>query len=393
VTENELAATEGDAEFNIRSLHRDKYRLLAKNRGCAVGFMPDDGTGKTEVFRVEDFELVPIDPNNNGFFFGGDSYVIRYTYNKAGREHVIIYFWQGSSSSQDERAASAIHALRMDDELGGRAVQIRVVQGKEPQHFLRIFRGKLVIFMGGHASGFKNVHDHDSYDVDGTRMFQIRGTCANDVRAVQVEEVARSLNSDDVFVLETPTTTYLWMGKGSSDEEKEFAKNIVQLVSPDRESVPLGEETEPDEFWEAIGGRGDYDHAVQMPDAPLLPTRLFQCVDASGKFRVEEIAHFKQEDLDADDVMILDTGDEVYVWVGNGASDEEKKKSLSLVENYIRTDPTDRSLDSTVILQLHQGEEPRAFTAVFEHWDPQLWKTRPNLDSIKEETKMKNAQL
>jgi hypothetical protein len=355
--------------------------------------MPDDGTGNTEVFRVEDFELVPVDADNNGFFFGGDSYVIRYTYNKSGSDHVIIYFWQGVSSSQDERAASAIHALRLDNELGGKAIQIRVVQGKEPQHFLRMFRGKLVVFMGGHASGFKNVRDHDTYDVDGTRMFQVRGTCPYDVRAVQVEEVAKSLNSDDVFILETPAATYLWTGKGSSDEEKEFAQNIVPTVCPDREPVPVEEGAEPGSFWEAIGGQGDYDHSFGMPDSPLLPTRLFQCALTSGKFKVEEIAHFTQEDLDPDDVMILDTGDEVYVWAGRGASNEEKKKSLNMVENYIRSDPTDRSLDNTVILQIHQGEEPRAFTSVFKHWDPQLWETRPTLDSVKEETQHKNSQV
>ena len=26
------------------------------------------------------------------------------------------------------------------------------------------------------ASGFKNVHDNDTYDVDGTRLFRVRGT-------------------------------------------------------------------------------------------------------------------------------------------------------------------------------------------------------------------------
>ena len=33
------------------------------------------------------------------------------------------------------------------------------------------------------------------------------------MRAVQVEEKAGSLNSNDCFVLETPKATYLWYGK------------------------------------------------------------------------------------------------------------------------------------------------------------------------------------
>ena len=60
----------------------------------------------------------------------------------------------------------------MDDELSGKATQVRVVQGREPRHFIKMFGGKMVVFSGGKASGFKNVHDHDTYDADGTRMFR-----------------------------------------------------------------------------------------------------------------------------------------------------------------------------------------------------------------------------
>jgi gelsolin len=48
---------------------------------------------------------------------------------------------QGQDSTQDEKATSAIHTVRLDSELGGKAVQVRVTQGHEPRHFLRIFRG------------------------------------------------------------------------------------------------------------------------------------------------------------------------------------------------------------------------------------------------------------
>lgn len=71
----------------------------------------------------------------------------------------------------------------------------------------------MVVFMGGHASGFKNLRDHDTYDKDGTMLFQVRGSCPEDVRAVQVAEKAASLNSDDSFYLVTPGTDYLWFGK------------------------------------------------------------------------------------------------------------------------------------------------------------------------------------
>lgn len=34
----------------------------------------------------------------------------------------------------------------MDQQFGGAPVQVRVTMGKEPRHFMAIFKGKLVIF-------------------------------------------------------------------------------------------------------------------------------------------------------------------------------------------------------------------------------------------------------
>ena len=44
-------------------------------------------------------------------------------------------------------------------------VQVRVTQGKEPQHFLELFKGKTIIHKGGHASSFNNSDDADRYTI------------------------------------------------------------------------------------------------------------------------------------------------------------------------------------------------------------------------------------
>ncbi len=43
---------------------------------------------------MQDFDLIPLDEDYYGMFFGGDSYVIKYTYEKDSRQGYIIYFWQ-----------------------------------------------------------------------------------------------------------------------------------------------------------------------------------------------------------------------------------------------------------------------------------------------------------
>lgn len=53
---------------------------------------------------------------------------------------------QGRHATSDEIAASAFQAVNIDNKYNGAPVQVRVVMGKEPRHFLAIFKGKLIIF-------------------------------------------------------------------------------------------------------------------------------------------------------------------------------------------------------------------------------------------------------
>jgi len=247
-----------------------------------------------------------------------------------------------------------------------------VMQGTEPRHFIKMFAGNLVTFTGGKASGFKNVHEHDTYDVDGTRLFRVRGTCDEDVRAVQIQpETAASLDTDDVFVLEHKTEhTWVWIGKGASDFEKDAAIKVAKNVSPDNEAELIEEESEPEEFWAALGGKADYSKIVR--NSPILDPRLFHCYESpsSGVLRPIEIADFEQGDLVPDDVMILDSGAEIYNWIGKDANEDEIKKALDLSKKYLRSDPTARDDTNTLIFSVKQGSEPSSFTACFPAFNP-----------------------
>lgn len=44
---------------------------------------------------------------------------------------------------------------------------------------------------------------------------------------------------------------------------------------------------------------------------PLHSPRLFECSNQTGRFLMTEVADFTQDDLDEDDVMLLDTWEEV----------------------------------------------------------------------------------
>jgi len=353
--------------------------IAAMHNKAASETPVDDGSGSLQIWRIEDFKKVEVPPEKYGQFYGGDSYILLYTYKDArGKEQFIIYFWQGRDSSKDEIGASALLAKELDDEMGGAPVQVRVVQGKEPAHFRQLFKGTMVIHAGGRASGFKNVADADSFDDDGVSLFHVRGSNALNVCGVQTEEKAASLNSMDCFVLVTPGAVYSWHGTGALPEEVESADKIAAILKdhsygppgtapPSREIIAVTEGDEDEAFWAALGGKGEYAQQPVGEPAPSEP-RLFHCTNAYGKFQVEEVENFTQEDMLEDDVMLLDVGTAVYLWIGSGCNAEEKQKSMETAQDYNKSATDGRDPDIPII-EVKSGSEPLLFTQFFPGWD------------------------
>lgn len=46
---------------------------------------------------------------------------------------------------QNEKGTVAYLTVELDDAIGGDSVQTRVVQNKEPHHFLELFKGKYIV--------------------------------------------------------------------------------------------------------------------------------------------------------------------------------------------------------------------------------------------------------
>lgn len=176
-----------------------------------------------------------------------------------------------------------------------------------------------------------------------------------------------------------------------------MALSVASWMSADAEPNVIAEGAEPEAFWEALGGKSDYDREIDLPGAPVLEPRLFHCrILRNGKIRLEEVHDFDQSDLDVDDIMIVDGGDEIYLWEGKGATNEEKEKSMEmakvslifklqrisdhdlydlllLLQLYIRSDPSERSEDNAPIVKVRESHEPRSFKRLFPSWDDAYW--------------------
>ncbi|XP_034565918.1 scinderin like a [Notolabrus celidotus] len=348
----------------VKQIPFDATGLHGNTTMAAHHGMVDDGSGKVQIWRVEGGEKVPVKPSTYGEFFGGDCYLVLYTYNTGGRERHIIYTWQGQKCSKDELGASAYLTVNLDDSMGGVATQVRVSQGQEPPHLVSIFKDKpLVIHLGG------TCRKHGESETANVRLYHVRRSSTRASRAVEVEPTATSLNTNDVFVLKSPEALFMWKGKGATNEEMVAAKYVAGLLGGTAKEVD--ETKEPAGFWKALGGKKDYQTSPQLQNVVRSP-RLFACSNKTGRLIAEEVpGEATQVDLAADDVMIMDTWAQVFVWVGKEANETEKTGSLKIAQDYLNSDPSARY--GTPISIIKQGQEPLIFTGWFHAWDPKMW--------------------
>ncbi|KAI8431817.1 hypothetical protein MSG28_016228 [Choristoneura fumiferana] len=171
------------------------------------------------------------------------------------------------------------------------------------------------------------------YDADGISNYVvyywlIYGTKAGeDMRAEQVPEVTTSLNPDDVFLLETPNKVYT-----SSQVEKDEAVHFVhRILGADRQFQVITQGSEPDDFFSYLNGDASQISSTESwrelvtrrlgTEARLFDADIF----GDNTVSFEEIFNIKQSELHSDDAYVLDTGDELYVWIGKDTTNHKKR--------------------------------------------------------------------
>lgn len=109
--------------------------------------------------------------------------------------------------------------LQLDAEENYTTHIVQMLQGRECQHFLQIFKGKMRSFIG------------KSTDYDPTRLktpsyylLQVEGSATYNSKAYQVNMRASSLDTNYCFVLRKNTHYYIWCGINTTIGNREIAK-------------------------------------------------------------------------------------------------------------------------------------------------------------------------
>ncbi len=333
-----------------------------------------DTAGKQEgiqIWRVENirdengnpkFGINPWDPKRYGEFYSGDSYIVLQTKKDEESESFVydIFFWIGSSSSQDEYGVAAYKANELDDLLDDAPVQHREVQYHESDMFMKCFENDLKYLDGGIDSGFRDVDETSSEISMPKRMFRIRKTKRSTIKCVQVAPSCDSLNNGDAFVLHTGKRVFVWFGETSSAHEKFKATQVAKYMasgSNGKVDVKNAEDDE-EEFWNAIGGKGDIkeDEGEDFSEVEKFnETKMYVLSDVDSILKVEERPATKTN-LVSNDVCLIDIGKVVYVWIGSGSTTREQTQAMVLVQKHLAS--FGRAVNTNVV-RVKEGQEAR----------------------------------
>ena len=357
-----------DVEKNIKAAAADGEPQW-DDAGLKVGL---------QIWRIEQFKVKKW--TKHGKFHRGDSFIVLNTYVKDPKVNPDklawdIHFWIGSESTQDEYGTAAYKTVELDDKLGGEPVQHREVEENESALFLSYFPRGLTYLEGGVDSGFKSAADRDvAFNVT---MYQVKGRKQN-VLLKQVNKSRSAMNSGDVFILDTEDVIYQWNGSDSNPQEKNQAKAICQGMRNERQGKPqiqtLDEGSdgmaEGGGMWAFLPGERKF-LGIKYADI-LIKTTVAGGDDEKIEalpiilYRMKENAKFSRvakgratgkkppiSKLKSDGVCLLDTGFEIFIWVGSKADKSLRGSAFMFAQKYLK------SYKRPPVLPIHQNKEGR----------------------------------
>lgn len=333
-----------------------------------------DGLGEStglKVWRIEQFKVVPWPEEKHGSFHAGDSYIVLNSYQEDGSDAILhdVHIWIGSESSQDEYGTAAYKMVECDEKLGGAAIQHREVQGSESGLFQGYF-GNLTYLQGGAESGF----NHVEASVDEPHLYRVKGT----EKGMSLQQVAlskSSLNQGDSFILfANNSSVWVWHGTGANPDEKSRANTVAENMCSRGTVATLesGESDEDEAFWNYLGD-GDISDADEGDEEVAEFTPLLFKLSPDGQEKVAEGEPVKvgfgkptpkipKSTLESTDIFLLDSGWEMFVWIGSEADRSEKVSAIAWADGYCKQDPRTADLPLSLV---KSGYEPSAFSAFF----------------------------
>lgn len=314
-------------------LDKDARQAAAQEEPAWEGAGQEPGI---QIWRVEKMKIKAWPKEEYGNFYMGDSYVILNTRKENEKLLWDIHFWLGKETTQDEMGVAAYKTVELDDLLNQAPIQHREVQQHESQQFTKLFK-QIQYWEGGVDSGFNKV-EQGAYVSRLLRVRKLKHT----IKVAEMPCTRDSLNVGDCFILDMGSRLYPWFGDEASAFEKAKAGVVAANIATSRHGHAKVVNDIDADFWAALGGEGPVksaDEAEEHVDENVGEGVLYKLSDETGTLLCTEVGRgdLTKSMLGSDDVFLLDAKIEIFVYVGLGASDAERRNAMSTAVCYLGT--------------------------------------------------------
>ncbi|KAK3911726.1 Protein flightless-1 [Frankliniella fusca] len=345
-----------------------------------------------EAFVLEGKKFVRLPEEELGHFYSKDCYVFLCRYwvplespDEDGNDgnndeerppleddyQCVVYFWQGRDAGNMGWLTFTFSLQKKFKSLFGDKLEVvRTHQQQENLKFMAHFKRKFIIHTG------RRKEKKPADQAAPVEFFQLRSNgSALYTRLVQVKPDATTLNSAFCYILKVPldkeaesSIIYVWLGSKADPDELRLVEEIAEEMfnNPWISLQYINEGEEPDNFfWVGLGGKKPYDTDAEF----MKYTRLFRCSNEKGYFTVsEKCSDFCQDDLADDDIMILDNGEQVFLWLGARCSEVEIKLAYKSAQVYIQHMRVKQPERPRKLFLTLKNKESRRFTKCFHGW-------------------------
>uniref|UniRef100_A0A452THK1 FLII actin remodeling protein n=1 Tax=Ursus maritimus TaxID=29073 RepID=A0A452THK1_URSMA len=258
-----------------------------------------------------------------------------------------IYVWRGTQATLSSTTKARLFAEKINkNERKGKAEITLLMQGQEPPEFWEA--------LGGEPSEIKK-HVPDDFWPPQPKLYKV----GLGLGYLELPQINYKLSVEHKTRPKVELLPRMRLLQSLLDTR---CVHILDYTFP--QVINEGEEPE-NFFWVGIGAQKPYDDDAEY----MKHTRLFRCSNEKGYFAVtEKCSDFCQDDLADDDIMLLDNGQEVYMWVGTQTSQVEIKLSLKACQVYIQHMRSKEHERPRRLRLVRKGNEQHAFTRCFHAW-------------------------
>uniref|UniRef100_A0A673INB6 Protein flightless-1 homolog n=1 Tax=Sinocyclocheilus rhinocerous TaxID=307959 RepID=A0A673INB6_9TELE len=256
----------------------------------------------------------------------------------------VVYFWQGREASNMGWLTFTFSLQKKFESLfPGKLEVVRMTQQQENLKFLSHFKRKFIIHKGKRKLKVDSVQPS---------LYHIRTNgSALCTRTIQIATDSSNLNSEFCFILKVNINVlYNYL----------MIYNIYIIYIHMKR------------LYKGIKIIFFIKEEKRYHDLSF----CLRCSNEKGYFAVsEKCSDFCQDDLADDDIMLLDNGKEVYMWVGTQTSQVEIKLSLKACQVYIQHMRSKDAEHPRKLRLVRKGNEPHCFSRCFHAWS--AFKTAP----------------